>query len=214
MPRGIIYGLLILIALSFIPMALLVRAQSAIKTKPRLQVVPDMDSQPKFKAQSVNNFFQDGRAMRQQPTGTLARGQLDTDDLYYYGLDGEGEFSGDFPVDVTEALLARGRERYVIYCAACHGLSGNGNGPVHLRAEKLQEGTWTPPTDMASAVVQGRPNGHLYNTITNGIRNMPAYGFQIEVADRWAIVAYVRALQRSRAATLADVPAEMRKTLQ
>jgi mono/diheme cytochrome c family protein len=213
MPRPVIYGLLILIALSFIPMALLVRAQNSVKSKPRLQVVPDMDSQPKFKTQSTNEFFQDGRAMRQQVGGTMARGELDADDLLNYGLNETGEFAAAFPLPVTDALLKRGRERYNVYCAACHGLSGDGQGPVHLRAERLQEGTWTPPTDMASSVVLARPNGHLYNTITNGIRNMPAYGPQIEVADRWAIVAYVRALQRARTANLDDVPEEARKAL-
>ena len=84
---------------------------------------------------------------------------------------------------------------------------------MNLRAESLQEGTWTTPTDLASAVVVGRPNGHIFNTITNGIRNMPAYGPQVEVNDRWAIVAYVRALQRARNATLADVPDDARKNL-
>jgi mono/diheme cytochrome c family protein len=213
MPRPLIYGLLVLIALSFVPMALMVRARSAVKNQPRLQIVPDMDSQPKFKTQAVNRFFADGRAMRQLPEGTVARGQLDADDLYSYGLDASGEFGADFPVPVTAALLARGRERFNIHCAACHGLSGNGNGPVHLRAEQLQEGTWTPPTDLTSEVVRGRPNGHIFNTITNGIRNMSAYGPQIDVPDRWAIVAYVRALQRSRVATVADVPEDVRQTL-
>jgi mono/diheme cytochrome c family protein len=213
MPRSLIYALLILVALSFIPMALLVKARTTVKAIPRLQIVPDMDNQPSFKAQSGNKFFQDGRAMRQQAQGTIARDQLDADDLLYYGLDEEGEFSSDFPLPVNGALLARGRERFDIYCAACHGLSGDGNGPVHLRAEKLQEGTWVPPADLAGPAVLERPNGHLFNTITNGIRNMPAYGPQIEVADRWAIVAYVRALQRARTATLADVPEEVRQTL-
>jgi len=213
MPRAVIYGLLVLVALSLIPMALMVRAQSSIKTRPRLQIVFDMDAQPKFKAQAPNDFFQDGRAMRHQPQGTVARGQLDTDERLFYGIEDDGEFTTAFPVPVSDALLARGRERYDIYCAVCHGLSGNGNGPVHLRAEKLQEGTWTPPTDLASQVVLDRPNGHLYNTIANGIRNMPSYGSQIAVADRWAIVAYVRALQRARIASLDDVPEEERKKL-
>jgi mono/diheme cytochrome c family protein len=213
MPRAVIYGLLILIALSFIPMALLVRAQSSIKTGPRLQVVSDMDAQPKFKAQAPNEFFQDGRAMRHRPEGTVARGRLDADERLYYGIEEDGEFTTAFPLPVSDALLDRGRERFGIYCAVCHGLSGNGSGPVHLRAEKLQQGTWVPPTDLASPAVLDRPNGHLYNTISNGIRNMPAYGSKIAVEDRWAIVAYVRALQRARLASLNDVPEEERKKL-
>jgi mono/diheme cytochrome c family protein len=84
---------------------------------------------------------------------------------------------------------------------------------THRRAEQLQEGTWTPPTDLASQTVVGRSHGHLYNSIANGIRNMPAYGHQIPPADRWAIVAYVRALQRARNASLDDVPEEQRRNL-
>ena len=151
--------------------------------------------------------------MRLPPAGTVARGQLDDDDLFYYGLDPSGEFDTGFPLPVSAALLARGQERFAIYCAVCHGLAADGNSAVHHRAESLQEGTWTPPTDLASEVVLGRPNGHLFNTITNGIRSMPAYGPQIPVADRWAIVAYVRALQRARNAALTDVPEDVRKTL-
>ena len=84
---------------------------------------------------------------------------------------------------------------------------------MHQRAAALAEGTWTPPTDLASQTVVDRPVGHIYNTITNGIRNMPAYGSQIPPEDRWAIVAYVRALQLSRNATIDDVPADVRATL-
>jgi mono/diheme cytochrome c family protein len=84
---------------------------------------------------------------------------------------------------------------------------------VSKRAEELQEGTWTPPSSLHTDLIRSRPVGQLYNTITNGIRNMPAYGPQISVADRWAIVVYVRALQRSQGATVDDVPAELRASL-
>jgi mono/diheme cytochrome c family protein len=214
MPRPFIYAALILIAMSLIPMALLIGAQQSDKQKPRIQIVPDMDQQQKYKTQSVNRFFRDGRAMRLPPAGTVARGYLDDDDLLYYGLDANGEFSSRFPLAVDEAVLVRGQQRYGVHCAVCHGLAGDGDGTVHRRAEALQEGTWTPPTDLASEVVVTRTHGHLYNTITNGIRNMPAYGPQITVTDRWAIVAYVRALQRARTATLDDVPEDERKLLQ
>ncbi len=125
----------------------------------------------------------------------------------------DSTFTDEFPVPVTEALLARGQERYDIFCATCHGLAGAGDGMIHRRAEQLAQGTWTPPTDLATETVVGRPHGHIYNSIANGIRNMPAYGHQITVEDRWAIVAYVRALQRARNATLDDVPEENRRTL-
>jgi mono/diheme cytochrome c family protein len=110
-------------------------------------------------------------------------------------------------------MLRRGQERYDIYCSPCHGLAGYGDGMVAMRAEGLQEGTWTPPSSIHTELVRSRAPGHLYNTITNGIRNMPAYGPQISVEDRWAIVAYVEALQRSQAATVEDVPMELRASL-
>jgi len=101
------------------------------------------------------------------------------------------------PQPVDEALLKRGQERFNIYCAVCHGADGYGNGPVNARALELSEGTWTAAASLHTDLVRGRPVGQLYNTINNGIRTMPAYGSQIPVADRWAIVGYVRALQRA-----------------
>jgi mono/diheme cytochrome c family protein len=95
--------------------------------------------------------------------------------------------------------MARGEERYMIYCAPCHGLSGDGDGMIHRRAFALQEGTWVKPTNVANDDILKKPAGELFNTISHGIRNMPAYARQIEPADRWAIVMYLRALQRSQA---------------
>ena len=111
-------------------------------------------------------------------------------------------FFDGYPPQVTmsDELLRRGQERFNIYCAVCHGQDGAGNGPVHVRATELMEPKWLPPTSLHSDIVLGRSNGHLYNTINVGIRNMPGYGAQIPVADRWAIVAYVRALQLSQRA--------------
>jgi mono/diheme cytochrome c family protein len=116
-------------------------------------------------------------------------------------------------VTVDARLLARGHERYAVFCAPCHGLSGHGDGMVARRADRLQQGTWTPPSSFHVEPVSARPVGHLFNTITNGIRTMPAYGSQVGVADRWAIVAYVRALQRSQRASIDDVPPELRSTV-
>ncbi len=212
MPRALVYTLLILVAVSFIPMAFLAKARVTDSLLPRIQIVPDMDNQPKFKAQSVNPLFADGRAMRPPVAGTVARGELKTDLAFYQGTS-DGEWTTSLPVPITAWLLQRGQERFGIYCAVCHGLTGKGDGMISRRADQLQEGTWTPPTDLTSSVIIERPDGHLFNTITHGIRNMPAYGPQIEPADRWAIVAYVRALQRSRNATLADVPEDVRSTL-
>jgi mono/diheme cytochrome c family protein len=213
MPRLLIYAFLIVVALSFVPMAFLAKERVTSSEDSRLQIVPDMDAQPKFKAQATNSLFADDRAMRPPVPGTVARDELDTDGHLYRGQVG-GEWASRLPVPVSESLLKRGQERYNIFCATCHGLTGLGDGMVARRADQLQEGTWTPPTDLSSSVVVERPDGHIFNTISHGIRNMPAYGTQIDVTDRWAIVAYVRALQKSRNATLADVPEDVRPSLQ
>lgn len=214
MPRPLLYGLIFLAALSLIPLALVARARTAVSSKPRIHLVPDMDSQEKFKAQSASTLFADGRAMREPVPGTIARGELAEDGALYRGMVGK-DFAESFPqqLQVNEAFIRRGRDRFDIYCSPCHGLSGYGDGTVARRADELQEGTWTPPSSLHDDIVRGRRVGHIFNTITNGIRNMPAYGPQIPVKDRWAIVAYVRALQRSQHAAIEDVPAAQRQSL-
>jgi mono/diheme cytochrome c family protein len=118
------------------------------------------------------------------------------------------------PMPATMALMERGRERFAIYCIPCHGASGNGNGIVQQRAQKLipldMVSNWVTPTDVTTETVASQPDGQLFDSITNGIRNMPAYGPQITVEDRWAIVLFVRALQRAANATIDDVPAANR----
>ena len=216
MPRIIFYILLVLVALSLIPLGMIYKSSHARKSETRIQVVYDMDQQYKANSQTANEFFADGLSMRQPPVGTVARGRLFASDAFALGfkkVDGDTVFVDEFPVKVTTDLVSRGRERFDIFCATCHGLSGNGNGPVHLRAASLGEGTWTPPTDLTSQTVVERPVGHIYNSIGKGIRNMPAYGPQIDPEDRWAITAYVRALQLSRNATIEDVPEADRAAL-
>ncbi len=216
MPRIFFYILLVLVALSLIPIGLVYKSSHSRKSQTRIQVVYDMDQQYKAKSQTTNEFFADGVSMRQAPQGAVARGQLYASDAFALGFNkvgGDTVFVDEFPVQVTADLVSRGRDRFDIFCATCHGLSGNGNGPVHVRAASLGEGTWTPPTDLTSQTVVERPVGHIYNTIKNGIRNMPAYGPQIDVKDRWAIAAYVRALQLSRNATIEDVPEADRAAL-
>ena len=209
MPRPILYILLVLVALSLIPVGLIYRAQHSGKSRPRLQVVYDMDQQFYHKAQAENPFFADGRASRHHPEGAVARGRLEADDAYFRGTtEVDTVFVEEFPVTVTEEMMMRGRERFNVYCAPCHGPAGDGDGLVNRHAQKLGEGTWTPPTDLTSATVVERPVGHIYNTIANGIRSMPAYGPQIRTEDRWAITAWVRALQLARNATIEDVPVD------
>lgn len=206
---GVVAGLVLL---SLVPIAVATKNRASIGKAARLQIVPDMDQQPKFKTQQANPLFADGRAMRPAVPGTVARGRLDEDDAVHRGRAG-ADWARAIPVPVDEKLLARGRERYDVFCAPCHGLDGSGAGAVAARAERLEEGTWTPPPTYHSDLIRERPAGHLFNTITNGIRSMPGYGGQIPVNDRWAIVAYVRALQRSRHAELDDVPPDVRPKL-
>jgi len=212
MPRWLFYLVVVIVVLSWVPLAVILRARNTMSSKPRIHIIQDMDNQQKFKAQSRNRLFADRRAMRGSVEGTVPRGELNGEPAYHYGRVGE-DWVESMPIPVTMQLMERGRERYDVFCAPCHGLVGAGDGMVAKRAEELQEGTWTPPASFHSELVRGRPDGHLFNTITNGIRNMPAYAPQIPVEDRWAIVAYVRALQRSQGAPLEDVPADVRAQL-
>jgi len=199
-------GLIFLVG-SWVPLVLFARARVSRSELPRIQLVQDMGTQPKFREQQTNELFLDGRADRPHVVGTVARGDLQEDDHFYRGYSlrpgGPGgkpqaKFFDDFPqqVKVDDALLRRGRDRFTIYCTACHGDDGSGRGPVAVRSEEIQ--TPINAANFHTDAVRDRPNGHIFNTITNGIRNMPAYSAQIAVEDRWAIVAYVRALQLSQ----------------
>jgi mono/diheme cytochrome c family protein len=212
MPRWVIPTLLLLASLALVPVAWIANVRVSKSSQPRVHLVPDMDNQGRFKAQQLNAWFADTRAMRLPVAGTVARGELRADDHYYRGI-AENDYAAEFPVELTAPLLERGRQRYDIYCAPCHGLAGHGDGIVSARAESLQQGTWVPPASLHVEPAYSRPVGHLFNTITNGIRTMPAYGSQVPVEDRWAIVGYIKALQRSQRAGLEDVPAEERQSL-
>jgi len=212
LPRWLLFAVVILVVLSWVPLALIMRARVTTSPKPRIHIVPDMDNQPKYKAQSRNPMFADRRAMRPPVAGAVARGAILGDPVLTSGKVGE-DWAETIPVEVDRGLLERGRERYDVYCSPCHGLAGFGDGMVAKRADELLEGTWTPPSSLHSDLLRERAVGHLFNTISNGIRNMPAYGPQIPVKDRWAIVAYVRALQRSQNATVDDVPPDIRAQL-
>lgn len=213
MPRWILPTLVILAALALVPLAMIARARSVNARQPRVHVIQDMDAQGKYKPQQRNPIFADGRAMRRPVAGTVARGQLDLDDHLQRGLV-DGTYAETFPMELSVEIVQRGRERYEIFCSPCHGLSGYGDGIVAVRADELLQGTWVPPSSFHAAPANTRQVGHIFNTITNGIRTMPAYGPQIPVEDRWAIVAYVRALQRSQLAAREDVPAQDRDQLQ
>jgi len=212
MPRWVGSVLVVLAALALLPFACIYRARQTHSPLPRIHLVQGMGNQPRYVSQQVNPFFADTREARPPVEGTVARGHLDGDDGLTLGLR-DGKWIEALPVPVTLDLLHRGSERFQIYCAPCHGLAGYGDGIVAVRAERLQEGTWVPPSSMHVASVLARPVGHLFNTITNGIRTMPSYGSQIPVDDRWAIVAYVRALQRGGHAPASVLTAEQRAQL-
>lgn len=212
MPKFLVYILLILLIAMLIPPAIIASARTTVKKKPRVHLVQDMDNQHRFEMQHVNKLFNDGRAMRPAVPGTVGRGQLDDDAHFIKGLNGDAWATG-FPsqIEVNETLVLRGQDRFNIYCTPCHGGAGYGDGMVHQRAMQLLTAgkngtTWVAPKSLHEAAIRAQPIGQIFNTITNGVRTMPAYGDQIPVADRWAIVAYIKALQRSQHATAADLP--------
>lgn len=168
---------------------------------PPIQVHPDMDNQPKYKAQAASPFFADGRASHLPVEGTIARGQLKEDDALFTGKTG-GEYVKTIPLPINEALLRRGQERFNISCAPCHGRTAYGNGMVAQRANGA-----LVPANLHEERIRQVPDGYIFDVITNGVRTMQSLRHQIPEQDRWAIIAYVRALQRSQHATAADVPA-------
>jgi mono/diheme cytochrome c family protein len=170
-------------------------------TKPPLEVFPDMDRQPKYKAQGASAFFADGRADRPLPVGVIARGELRADSERYAGKDASGKWNTKFPasVSVDASLLERGRHQYTIYCAPCHGAVGDGNGITK------QYGMGSTPSYHDDRI-RKLSHGEIYNVITNGKNTMLPYADKISPDDRWAVVAYVRALQRAQQGTVNDVP--------
>ena len=212
-PSWLVYIAVIMVVASWIPLAFAVRSKFNKSSQPRVHMWLDMDAQAKFKEQTVNPFFANEMANRPPIAGTVARGNLYEDDLYNNGFemrDGEVIWAESIPdqVEVTPELLAKGKELWARYCYLCHGYDGYGNGPVHVRATNnvAKNPKWVAPSNLHDEVRLGRPDGHIYNTINIGIRNMSGYGnWQIpDPEDRWAVVAYVRALQMSQ-----NPPAEM-----
>ena len=165
----------------------------------------DMHVQPKYKPDEGSTFFQDGRADRPQVPDTVARGHMRTDELFYTGHV-NGVAVDQFPFPVTPQVLDRGHTRYDIFCAPCHDYTGSGRGMV------VQRG-FPPPPSYHLERLREAPAGHFFEVITNGYGAMYSYAARIPPEDRWAIIAYIRALQLSQHATLDDVPAEQRQKL-
>jgi len=177
--------------------------------KPPVHLNPNMDFQPKYKAQSL---------VLEPPANTVAWGDeaAFTDEMqrkkivhtrseqsYFKGLNRDGSFVRRIPdsIDVNHELLSRGRERFNIYCAPCHGQDGSGNGPVTNRG-------WFKPVSYWTERVVNYRDGKLFDIVSNGYNTMPGYKEQIDESDRWAIVAYIRALQKTQLSTINDVPEE------
>jgi mono/diheme cytochrome c family protein len=144
--------------------------------------------------------------MRQPVLGTIPRGELGADAVYYKGRDANGEWVEKAPVDVALPLLQRGRERYDIYCSPCHSRIGDGKGIMVERG-------YVPPPSFHQERMRELADGYVFDVITHGIRNMPGYAHQIPTEDRWAVVAYMRALQRSQNAAAGDVLVQMQEKL-
>ena len=197
--------------------AALAGCRGVVSEEPPVHLNPNMDSQPRYDPQSESKFFEDHRTMRSPVEGTIARGHLNEDDNLHHGFTtvdlGGGKTARKYiekiPVPVTDSLLKRGQERYNIYCAPCHDESGSGKGLVAKRA-----GNSLKPANFHDEYTRTMTDGQVMAAITVGAGTMMPYGPQIpSVEDRWAIVAYVRALEISQTATLNDVPTEKRASL-
>jgi len=167
----------------------------------------DMHDQPKYIPLRPSSFFDDGRSARPIPEGTVARGHLNADTAFYTGKGPDGKYVDRLPFPITKQVLLRGQDRYNIYCTPCHDRLGTGNGVVARR------GFRHPPSYHIDRLRQA-PNGYIFDVITNGFGAMQDYAAQLDPADRWAVVAYERALQLSQNATLQDVPVAERAKLE
>jgi mono/diheme cytochrome c family protein len=165
----------------------------------------DMHDQPKYIPLRASDFFVDGSSARPLPADTVARGTLQDDAAFFTGKV-NGQLVTELPLPLTKALLDRGEERFNIYCSPCHDRAGTGQGMIVRRGYKQ------PPSYHIDRLRQA-PIGHFYDVMTNGFGAMPDYAAQVQPRDRWAIAAYIRALQLSQHATEADVPAADRSKL-
>ena len=197
--------LLLVVATSALGLAAC-RGQNSEQTPVHMN--PNMQSQPRFDPQSEVKLFEDRRSMRPTVEHTVARGNLKDDETFNYGREGN-KYVLKVPIPINEELLRRGQERFNIYCTPCHDKSGSGQGMVIRR-----QAGFPPATNLLDEYSRKMTDGQLYSAILNGKNNMPSYGAQVtDPRDRWAIVAYVRALQFSQNAVMDDVPPEKRAGL-
>lgn len=184
-----------LVALTALLLSLTGCMRGCTSSRPPIHVVPNMDQQPKYRAQAASAFFYDGATMRAPVAGAVARGEIYAADAFLTGHDAAGVFVADLgSFDETllpggDALLARGQERYAIYCAPCHSERGDGKGMLWDRAQ-------INTRDLREQRIVDMPDGEIFQTITNGLGLMQGYRYPIPPGDRWAIIAWVRQLQR------------------
>jgi mono/diheme cytochrome c family protein len=164
-----------------------------------------MERQPKYKPFAANPLYADGRAMRNPPEGTVPRERQTMQPEITTGKDRNGQLVTAIPVAVTKQLVLRGRSRFEIHCAVCHGLLGDGDSPVASQMSLRQ-----PPNLLQ---LRNVAPGHLFQVVTEGYGLMASYAAELKPQDRWAVVAYVLALRRSQKATLADAPPEIQQKL-
>jgi len=211
LPRIFVYIAMIATVIAILPPLVIARARATPSPNRPIHIFWDMDFQPKYKTQTPNPLFADGRSMRPVVEHAVAQGEAYLDSHMYEGvLNGDWATTLPASMKMDAALLDRGQERFGIYCSACHGYAGFGDGAVNQRALELVANvngpvngtTWVAAKNLHDETVRTQSMGQVFNTITHGIRNMAGYGAQIPVADRWAIAAYVKALQLSQ-----DAPA-------
>lgn len=167
----------------------------------------DMYNQPKYKPLHPSEFFADGTSARPLPPHTVPQGHLNEDTEYFQGKHDDGTLMEAFPMPVTHEVLKRGQERFNIFCSMCHGYEGDGNGMV------VQRG-FPPPPSYHIDRLRTAPPGYFYNVISHGYGVMYPYASRVEPSDRWAIAAYIRALQFSRTGKIDDVPTDERTKLE
>ena len=206
-PRWMLFtGVLAALALA-VPPFVIARVRATPDPNRAVHIFFDMDFQPKFKPQTVNPLFADGRAMRPPVQGSVARGESYVDTHMYEGVvDGQWATALPASMKLDQATLERGQQRFNIYCTPCHGQLGDGNGMVVQRGLRQA-------ASYHQERLRAEKAGYFFDVITNGFGVMQGYAEQIPVRDRWLIVAYVRALQLSQHATVDDVPADKRAEL-
>ena len=167
----------------------------------------DMHDQPKLEPYETSTFFADGQASRLPIPGTVARGWLRDDAHLYRGVGADGGFAQTLPMELTRELVERGRERFDIFCSPCHGRTGDGQGMIVRRGFKQ-------PSSLHHERLREMPYGYFFDVITNGFGQMSSYAVQVPVADRWAIAAYIKALQGSRHTTVEALSSEEQRQLE